>query len=435
MAIEHKDSYKWLVVALLGVIGCLNYMDRTAIFSVFPILSKELGMSDIQLGLLGSVFLWVYGFSSPVAGYLGDRFRRKKVILWSLVLFSGATFVTGLAVTRWQLIWLRGLLGVSEALYLPAALALIADYHSTRTRSTAIGLHNTCLLGGGVLGGVLGGYMGDHYGWRQAFYLLGGVGALVALVSTLSLRDPVKGASDFSTPDQARLVPREPLARTLGAILTKPTVLCIMFCGIAGSAVSWVVSTWMPLYLHERFGMSLAQAGFSAMFYVAIAGASGLLVGSVLADRWAMRDQRGRMFMQVLGLAVAAPAALAISSAGTASTLLTLFAIFGFGRGLWECNSMPIFCDVMSPATRSTTYGVNNLANTLSGGVAVFLTGVLKKSLGIGTTVSIFALLLVVSVGLTLLVSFRYLPKDMRDLREKLAGFRENKEAMASIKQ
>jgi MFS transporter, Spinster family, sphingosine-1-phosphate transporter len=430
MAIEHKNWYKWLVVAVLWVIGCLNYTDRQAIFSVFPILNKELGMSDVQLGLLGSVFLWVYGLSSPVAGYLGDRFRRKKVILWSLVIFSASTFATGMALARWHLLWLRGLLGISEALYLPAALALIADYHSSRTRSTAVGLHQTGLLTGGVLGGFLGGYMGEHYGWRVAFYLLGGVGALVALVSVLSLREAPKGASDFLTSGQVRAVPREPLARTLREILTKPTILCIIFAGIAGSASGWVVMTWMPLYLHERFGMGLAQAGFSASFYFMISGAGGLLVGSLLSDCWAMRDQRGRMFLQVIGFAIAAPAALVVGSIGTAGGLLVLMFLFGFGRGVWDCNNMPIFCDVMTPATRSTTFGVFNLANTLSGGMAVFLTGVLKKSLGIGATISVFGLLLVASAGLTLLVSLRFLPKDMRDLREKLAGYRENREAI-----
>jgi len=176
--------------------------------------------------------------------------------------------------------------------------------------------------------------------------------------------------------------------------------------------------------------MGLAQAGFSASFYFMISGAGGLLVGSLLSDCWAMRDQRGRMFLQVIGFAIAAPAALVVGSIGTAGGLLVLMFLFGFGRGVWDCNNMPIFCDVMTPATRSTTFGVFNLANTLSGGMAVFLTGVLKKSLGIGATISVFGLLLVASAGLTFLVSLRFLPKDMRDLREKLAGYRENSEAI-----
>ncbi len=422
MAVESKSSYKWLLVALLWVVGCLNYMDRQAIFSAFPLLKKELSMSDVQLGLLGSVFLWCYSASSPLAGYLGDRFRRKSVILGSLLIFSLATFATGLALAPSQLIWLRGLLGLSEALYLPAALALIADYHSVKTRSTAIGIHQTSLLAGAILGAIVAGYLGQHYGWRIAFYCLGFSGVLVTFLMMVLIRETRKGESDFSTTQEVRVVAAEPLLRTLRSILTTPTVLAVMFCGLSISMTGWLVMAWMPVYLYERFGLSLTQAAFDGVFYISVTTAGGILAGSVLADRWIRRDRRGRMWVQLIGLGMGFPAIALFGFTKTAGAVLVCLVVFGFARGLWDCNNMPIFCDVVPPASRSTTYGVFNLANTLGGGVSVFIAGILKQRLGIGLTLSMFSLMLLASVGLTWLVVKRFLPNDMRTMREQLEG-------------
>ena len=193
-----SGNYKWLLVGFLWMIGCLNYMDRQAIFSAFPLLKRELGMSDVQLGLLGSVFLWIYSGGSPIGGYLGDRFKRKNIILISLFIFSAATLATGLARTSTELIAFRGVLGASEALYLPSALALIADYHSGRTRSTAIGLHQTSLLAGGIIGAVFVGFMGQHYGWRNAFYVLGFFGVVITVLMMFLIKETTKGQADFS---------------------------------------------------------------------------------------------------------------------------------------------------------------------------------------------------------------------------------------------
>jgi MFS family permease len=421
MAVEDKSTYKWFLVASLWVIGCLNYMDRQAIFSAFPLLKKELGMSDVQLGLLGSAFLWCYSASSPLAGYLGDRFRRKSVILCSLLIFSLATFATGLASAPSQLIWLRGLLGLSEALYLPAALALIADYHSGGTRSTAIGIHQTSLLAGGILGAIFAGYMGQHYGWRNAFYFLGLSGVLVTFLMMALIRETIKGESDFSTAQDVRVDRTEPLLRTLRSILTTPTVLAVMFCGLSISMTGWLVMAWMPAYLYERFGFSLTQAAFNGVFYISVTTAVGILAGSVLADRWTRRDRRGRMWVQLIGLSMGFPAIALFGFTKTAGAVLICLVVFGFARGLWDCNNMPIFCDVVPPASRSTTYGVFNLANTLGGGVSVIIAGILKQRLGIGLTLSMFSLMLLASAILTCLAVKRFVPNDMKQMREKLA--------------
>jgi len=423
MATERNNATKWLVVASLWAVGCLNYMDRQAIFSVFPLLRNEFSMSNVQLSLLGSAFLWAYSIASPAGGYLGDRYSRKAVILSSLLVFSLSTLATGFVFTSGQLIGLRVLLGISEAVYLPAALAFIADHHSGRTRSTAIGIHQTSLLIGGVLGGFLGGYMGDHYGWRDAFYLLGASGVLLALVLGPSLREIPKGSSDFSHSGEIQNAPPPPFGETIRTILRTPTVLCIMFCGLSVSATGWAVLTWMPSHLYERFGMSLALSGFNATFYVSAATIGGLLGGSILADRCATRNKQGRMFVQLFGLALAAPAALAIGFVGTIGALLVLLVIHGLGRGMWDCNNMPIFCEVVPVASRSSTYGVFNFANTVGGGLGVLLTGALRESLGLDGMLSAFSLLLFISGGLTLVTLKRFLPHDMRKLSESRTDF------------
>ena len=422
MAFKQQRTYKWLLVGFLWVIGCLNYMDRQAIFSSFPLLRKELAMSDAQLGLLGSVFLWVYSASSPLGGYLGDRFRRKSVILCSLLIFSLATLATGMAVAPSHLIWLRGLLGISEALYLPAALALIADWHSAETRSTAIGIHQTSLLAGGALGALFAGYMGDHYGWRDAFYLLGLSGIVVTLLMSALLRDTTEGESDGLPSSAARPVSSESLLRTLHSILTTPTVLAVMFCGLSVSMTGWLVLAWMPAYLYERFGLSLTQASFDGVFYISVTTAGGILAGSIMADRWIKWDQRGRMWVQLIGLSVAFPAIALFGLTKTEGAVLLCLALFGFARGLWDCNNMPIFCDVVAPASRSTTYGIFNVANTLGGGVSVLIAGILKQRVGIGPTLSVFSLMLFAAVALTWRVLKRSLSNDMKEMRERHAG-------------
>ncbi len=420
MKLEQQKSYKWILVGSLWLVGCLNYMDRQAIFSVFPLLKAELGTSDIELALLGSGFLWAYGVSSPFAGYLGDRFRRKDVILWSLSLFSLVTLATGLARASWQLICLRGLLGISEALYIPTALAFIADYHSGQTRSRAIGIHQTSLLLGAVLGGAFAGYMGDRYWWRGTFFLLGGAGLFLTAVLMPLLRETTKGASDAPLFRETQASSGVAITESPASILRKPTVLCILFCGISVSMVGWAVMAWMPSYLHEKFGMSMMDAGLNAVMYVSISSMGGILTGSILADYWARRNLLARMLVQLIGLGVATPAVLGVGFADSAAVLLTLLVLFGLGRGLWDCNNMPLFCEVVAPGGRSMAYGIFNLANTLGGGLSVLLIGSLKETVGIGHGLSWLSLLLIMSVVLTFLAVRRFLRGDMENLRNRL---------------
>jgi predicted MFS family arabinose efflux permease len=379
--------YKWFLVALLWVVALLNYLDRQVIFSVFPLLKSDLKVSDVQLGFLGTAFLWVYGLLSPCGGYLADRFGRRRVILLSLVVWSAVTWWTGHSKGYGELLAARGLMGISEACYLPAALALIADYHGEESRSQATGLHQSGLYAGIALGGGAGGWMGDRYGWRAAFVVLGIVGLVYALVLAFSLKD---SPTRVSQPADG-----VPFATALGELITSRAFLVVVGVNSLVSTAYWCVYTWLAVYLFERFQMSLTVAGFSSTFYIQAASFGGILLGAWLGDHWVRSDERGRALTQTIGLAAAGPFLFLVGTTGSRWVLLPCLVLFGLGRGFYDCNLMPVLCQIVSPKLRATAYGVLNCTSCLVGGAMALAGGVLKEWIGLGAALQISALLLV----------------------------------------
>src|SRR5206468_3455991 len=261
---------------------------------------SELNLSNLQLGLLGTVFLWVYGALSPFSGYVADRINRRKIIVFSLAVWSTVTWATAHARNFTELICARGLMGISEACYLPAALALIADHH-TRTRSRAVGIHQSGTYVGFILGGVGGGWIGQRYGWRAIFTILGIFGVAYAIFLVFGL-----GRSQPREEER-----REPEKTSFGAALKELLGIrnFVTLCSLnaIGSVAWWIVYTWLPLHLYERFHMSLATAGFTATFYLQMTGLVGILCGGWIADRWSLTSDRGRLLTQVIGILVAGP--------------------------------------------------------------------------------------------------------------------------------
>lgn len=409
---DANPYYKWVVVGVMWLIACLNYTDRMTIFSVFPVLKNEMGLTDIGLALIGSSFLWVYAVFSPVGGYLGDRFPRRTVILGSLVLFSLITFATGLARTGNQLVALRCLLGISEAVFLPPALAYIASYHFDRTRSLANSIALSGLTAGAGLGSWYGGFMTEHYSWRLGFFLLGGVGVLTALVSMTVLR-PDAPVTVVRVPE----VVTEPPGRKILAILKTPTAACLIFLAFALSLTSWPTHSWLPTYIFENFKLSLTRAGSIVTLFAALPALVGGIAGGILADRWSRRDVRGRMAVQVIGFCVMAPTMLAIGFMPSATTVAGVLLVYSVARGMLEGNSMPLFCSVL-PANRwSMAYGLYNTAGTLAGSLGIFLVGMQKAKWGIGYTLSAMSVLLVMSLVVTAITTFRFLPMDIQRQR------------------
>lgn len=404
---DGTDSYKWIAVGVIWLIALLNYADRMTIFSVFPVLRREMGFSDVTLALLGSTFLWTYAVSSPLGGYLGDRFSRRRVILFSLMIFTLITFASGFAQNVRQMIALRCLLGLSEAVFLPPALAYVASFHTERTRSLANSLALTGLTAGTGVGSWYGGFMAEHFSWRAGFFGLGAAGLAVAIVAKLLLRE------DIPSPTHPDTAVSEPIGRRLSEVLKTPTARALIFLAFALSLSSWPVHSWLPTYLFERFKLSLTQAGSVISIYAALPALVGGIAGGLLADQWTRHDARGRVAVQVIALGVLAPTLLALGFMGSARAVAVDLLIYSVARGLLECNSMPLFCSVLPSNRWSMAYGIYNFAGTLAGSLGIFLVGFEKGSWGIARTLSTMSILLVAAFFVMAYTMFRNLRPDI----------------------
>jgi MFS family permease len=382
--------YGWVLVALLWVIWLLNYLDRQLIFSLFPLIKADLGLSDFELGLAGTAFLWVYAAASPFAGYLADRMGRKRMVVASLFVWSAVTWLTGQARSLTELLGARALMGISEACYLPAGLALIAAWHGERTRAKATAVHYSGLYLGMVIGSGLGGWLGARYGWRAAFSAMGAVGLGYAAVAAGLLRDRDAGSVAPARLQQGFLE----AARAVFRLPGYPPMFAVF--GTL-SLANWVVYTWLPLYLYERFGMSLAEAGLAAALYLQAGSLGGVALGGWLGDRRAEQGATGRWRLQAAGLAAGAPFLIAAGWTGSQALLFCGMAAFGVGRGIFDANAMPALAQIAPDELRATGYGLFNLIGPLAGGVIAAAAGALKSSIGIGGTIQIAGAILLAS--------------------------------------
>ncbi|MFB3825826.1 MAG: MFS transporter [Bryobacteraceae bacterium] len=390
-----REINPWVLVAVLWVVAALNYLDRQVIFSVLPLLRADLNMSNLELGLLGTAFLWVYAVLSPVCGYVADRFGRRRVIGISLLVWSLVTWATGQARTAGQLLALRGAMGVSEAFYLPAALALIADRHGEKTRSLATGIHISGVYAGLILGGA-GGWLGQQFGWRWAFGILGAAGVVYMMVLA-----PVLARTREARPTV------EPQFRgSIAELLRTPGYVPMLIVFMTTSVANWMLYTWLPLFLYEHFHMDLARAGFYTIF-VHLAGVIGILGGGWVADWWASATPRGRVFTQVTGLLVNAPALFLLGLVDSTAGLILALVAFGIGKGFYDANNMPVLSQIARNDLRATGYGIFNLGGCLAGGLSAPLAGYLKDAVGLETCLRAGAVVVVVSIALL----FRVRPK------------------------
>lgn len=366
----------WLVVGLLWLVGLLNYLDRVMITTMRGSVVEAIPMTDAQFGLLTSVFLWVYAVLSPFAGFLADRFSRSRVIVISLFAWSVITWLTAHATTFGELLATRALMGVSEACYIPAALALISDYHRTTTRSLAIGVHMTGIMVGSGLGG-LGGWIAERHGWAQAFTIFGLIGVAYAVLVLFLLRDapaepgPVRPAAE---PRGVRL------GAALASLLSRPAfLLALGFWGLLGLA-GWAFIGWLPTYLNEQFKLSQGAAGLSATGYLQAASLVGVLLGGILADRWSRTNPRAPVHITVIGLCLAAPGVLLAATAGALPLAIAGVVLYGLTKPFADANMMPILSLVADPRYRATGYGVLNLFSCTIGGLTVYLGGALRDA-------------------------------------------------------
>ena len=344
--------YPWLVVSMLWSITFFNYADRQAVFSVFPLLQKEMHLSLVQLGALGSAFAWLYGLGAPLAGVVVDRIRRKSAIMGGLYVWSAICMATALSRTFRQLLLFRAAEGCGETIYYPATVSLISDYHGKQTRSRALGFLQTSVYVGTIGGGFFAGLIGQNYGWRWSFVVFGGLGILLGFVLQQFLREPQRGASEIASVPLA-LTP----AQTIGSILRTPSAVLLMATFVCSNFVAVVLLSWMPTFLHDRFGMSLAMAGLSATLFAQISGMAGAATGGWLADAAVKRPRRGRIFVQALGVFAGAPFVVLCGMTESVTWLVVALAGWGFFKGMYDANIFASPFDVVRPEVRGTMAG------------------------------------------------------------------------------
>jgi MFS transporter, Spinster family, sphingosine-1-phosphate transporter len=391
----------WLVVVLLMPVALLNYLDRQMLASMkYSVMDDVPSIgSEENWGLMLGQFKWVYAFLSPIGGYVADRISRRLTICGSLFVWSAVTWWTGCVTSYHELLWARSLMGCSEAFYIPAALALIADFHAGPTRSRAVGLHQTAIYFGVIAGGF-GGYVADapDLGWRFAFDVCGVFGMLYSLPLILLLRDaPRTGDSGV----QAKPSPMRAATELLSNFSFILLVLYFTLPALAG----WVVRDWMPAILRHQFNIGHGQAGVAATIYWQAAAIVGAALGGWLADLWMRRNQRGRIFVSAIGMSLIVPAIFGMGGAGTLAMAVAFLILFGVGWGFFDCNHMPILSQIVRPELRATGYGIMNLVSIGCGGLADWGFGVLRdRDVPLNAIFSVFGSVAIVSIVLVLLI-------------------------------
>lgn len=397
-----RKIYPWVVVALLWFVALLNYMDRQMLSTMQE--AMKLDIVELQkgeaFGWLMGIFLWVYGLVSPFAGMAGDRFSRKWLVVGSLFVWSSVTFLMGYADTFAQLFTLRAVMGVSEALYLPAALSLIADWHTGGSRSLAVGIHMTGLYVGQAVGGF-GATVAAAFTWHTAFHWFGIVGIAYAVVLMLFLRDAPAAACEEPRP--LRKEGEEAgLWSGLRAVLGCGAFWVILFFFAVSSLPGWATKNWLPTLFSSSLGMPMASAGPLATITIAASSFVGVVAGGMLSDRWVRRNVRGRVFTSAIGLAMMVPSLLLLGYSHSVAGIVASGLLFGVGYGMFDANNMPILCQFVPSRHRSTAYGLMNMIGVFAGAAVTTVLGSWadKGNLGFGFAAMGLVVVLAVAVQL-----------------------------------
>lgn len=374
---KNKKFYPWLVVALLWVVALLNYMDRQMLSTMQD--AMKLDIVELQkaeaFGALMAVFLWIYGIVSPFAGVVADRVSRKKLVVGSLFVWSAVTYLMGYASDFTQLYWLRALMGVSEALYIPSALSLIADWHEGKSRSLAIGIHMTGLYVGQAVGGF-GATIAATFSWHSTFYWFGIIGIAYSVVLALLLHDKPKAAAAVAaSPNPVTLMKKESLWRGLSVVLSTWAFWVILIYFAVPSLPGWATKNWLPTLFADNLGLDMAQAGPMSTITIAASSFVGVLLGGVLSDKWVLRNIRGRIYTSAIGLGMTIPALILLGFGHSVVAVVGAGMLFGIGFGMFDANNMPILCQIISAKYRATAYGIMNMVGVFAGAAVTQLLG------------------------------------------------------------
>lgn len=398
-----KPGFRWELLILLWLAFFINQADRQIFSVVLPLIRQDLGLTDAQLGLIASALVWTYGLLVPFAGFVGDRFSRRNIVGFALLFWSVSTLSTGFCSTLLQFILLRGVAtGGGEAFYAPPANALLGEQYP-KNRAFVLSVHQTAVYAGIVLSGLIAGYVGEHYGWQRAFFLFGGFGIILAglIFYRLPKDEP-----------QALQSPAMPVGATALLVVRKPTVVLLTLAFGCMVFVNVGYLTWMPSFLVEKFNLSLTEAGFSSLFYHHIGAFLGVLSGAKIADTYAKRARRSRLWVQSLGLLIGAPFIYLMSvSSGQVMTYIALF-LFGIFRGWYDSNIVASLYEVVPEKIRSTAYGLMLMCAFLVGATSPYILGALKPTLGLNAGLSYLSVMYVLGGSLIAIAARWFFVKD-----------------------
>lgn len=404
MNFKNKNTYAWVVVGLLWVVALLNYMDRQMLSTM-----KVAMMGDIHeletaenFGRLMAIFLWIYALMSPVAGLIADRINRKWLITGSLAVWSGVTLAMGYVDNFDHLYVLRAIMGVSEALYIPAGLSLIADYHQGKTRSLAIGIHMTGLYVGQAMGGF-GATVAHEYSWQTTFHSFGLIGIIYSFVLILFLKEKREGKA-APKEKQSGIHGFTSVINSLGMLFGTISFWVIMFYFAAPSFPGWAIKNWIPTLFSSSLNIDMAQAGPLSTITIAASSFVGVIFGGILADRWIQRNLRGRIYTGAIGLSLTIPALLFLGFGQTFLTVVGGAVFFGIGYGMFDANNMPILCQFVSPRHRAAGYGLMNMTGVFAGAFITDLLGKSTDSGNLGPDLALLAIPVTIAIVLQLVL-------------------------------
>lgn len=412
-----SKNYPWILVALLWGVALLNYLDRQMLSTMKSAIMVDITelQTATNFGRLMAVFLWIYAFMSPLAGIIADRSSKKKVIVGSLLVWSAVTCMMGFATTFQALYILRALMGVSEALYIPAGLALIAEYHTGKTRSLAVGIHMTGFYMGQALGGF-GATLSGVFNWKYVFLLLGGVGILYALLLLFFLQDKTQntGQDNNDTSAVVSSYGDEQLNRVLPALralFSKTSFWILLIYFAVPSLPGWAIKNWLPTLFSLNLHLDMALAGPISTITIAASSLLGVLLGGRLSDKWVGVNLRGRIYTSAFGLALTLPALFFLGYGNQIAFAVAAAFCFGVGFGMFDANNMPILCQFVPAHQRATAYGFMNMTGVLAG---AFITDFLGKSTDAGRLGKDFAVMAVV-VALAVMLQLLFLKPVTQD--------------------
>lgn len=398
-----KRYYPWIVVGLLWVVALLNYMDRQMLSVMQSAMGHDISiLQDSEaFGFLMSIFLYIYGSVSPFAGMVADRISRKWLIVGSLFVWSFVTFMMGYCSTFNQLVVLRGIMGISEALYIPSALSLIADWHQGKSRSLAVGIHMTGLYTGQAIGGF-GATIAAGFSWQQTFQGFGMIGIVYSVVLILFLRDNRQNGTN--TDEIVSTAEKPSIIKGLSIIFGNVAFWVILFFFASSSFPGWGIKNWVPTLFSENLGIEMAKAGPISTITIALSSFVGVIFGGSLSDKWVLRSIRGRIYTSAIGLGMMIPALVLLGLSHSYVGITGAGVLFGIGYGMFDANNMPILCQFVSAKYRATAYGIMNMVGVFAGAVITQVLGKWTNAGNLGMSFAFMGVIVFIAMALQLSV-------------------------------